>query len=553
MGCGPGPLSGWKAWEAAGAMLALLAGFHFLALRVRAGGLPGGDEGSWLSVAAELARGHGFTTRWLEGHFLIPYALPRPDDFRYPALTSLLALVFRVAGCSIESARWTVTAVFLAYAASAYLVCRSAFGRFSGMASLWLTVASLLQIEWNSVVYTEGLFGLAVAFLAAWCLHGERAADGARVGVGKDRGLRSLSWWAVLGAGVGVLYLVRANGILFLFGVVWLYWRRRKSRLTWRHPAAAFACFGVVTGPWLIRSARYFGSPFHVAGSAGMLREAGQSHTLSVAQYFSQHQTLFPLLRVATGAVRFFETLHFFEHGLETVPLLLALGALCLRRSFLGPFLGAGFLFTFAASAYIAFDSWAGVRYMSPLLPFVYAYGLSLPCAWISARSGNTVMPPLPLMARAAFRAPAGVLIILLLLLPVLGPHRYYARKFATAPGRPPAYAYRQDLADHLSRLTAHLPAGGRYYAGSLCKVNFLVEDRDCVGLQELYDPTWFPRSLAAFHPSLIVLTHAETKDSLMLAALATMRNGGYTQDTLESGPLAVYLSMRPKAGAQSP
>ena len=102
-------------WEALAAVAALLLAWHFLALRVRAAGLPGGDEGSWLSVAAELARGKGFTTRWLEAHFLVPYALPRPDDFRYPALTCLLAAVFRIFGASVEAGRWTVVAVYLAF------------------------------------------------------------------------------------------------------------------------------------------------------------------------------------------------------------------------------------------------------------------------------------------------------------------------------------------------------------------------------------------------------------------------------------------------------
>jgi hypothetical protein len=97
----------------------LIAGFHFLALRIRAGGLPAGDEGSWMAVASELAQGRGFATRWLEAHFLTPYALPRPDDFRYPGLTGLLALAFRLFGASIETARWTVGMAFLAFAAAA--------------------------------------------------------------------------------------------------------------------------------------------------------------------------------------------------------------------------------------------------------------------------------------------------------------------------------------------------------------------------------------------------------------------------------------------------
>ena len=97
-GPGPDPRPGLRPWEAAGALLALALGFHFLALRIRTAGPPSGDEGSWIAVAAEFAHGRGFTTRWLECPFLVPYALPRPDDFRYPGLVSLLALAFRAFG-----------------------------------------------------------------------------------------------------------------------------------------------------------------------------------------------------------------------------------------------------------------------------------------------------------------------------------------------------------------------------------------------------------------------------------------------------------------------
>src|SRR6185369_15716110 len=104
---------------------------------------------SWMSVANELAHGRGFSTRWLEVHFLVPYTLPRPDDFRYPALTSLLALTFRVFGYSIETARWTVGAVFLAFATAIWGLARAAFGRWAAQAAVWVTVASLLQLQWN--------------------------------------------------------------------------------------------------------------------------------------------------------------------------------------------------------------------------------------------------------------------------------------------------------------------------------------------------------------------------------------------------------------------
>jgi hypothetical protein len=528
--------------EAIGAGAALAVGMYFLALRIRGGGLPAGDEGSWLAVASEIARGRGFTTRWLEAHFLLPYSIPRPDDFRYPMLTSLVAVAFKGWGFSIEAARWTVAGTFLAFAASTWFLCRSAFGRWAALAGLWLMTCSLLQLEWNAAVYTEGMFGWIATCLAAWCLWGERSLEGKGV-----LAFRSPYWWAILGAAIGLLYLVRVNGILFLAGVFWLFWRRRKAPLSWKHPTAAIAAFALVAAPWLIRTWIHFGSPFHIAGSAGLLREPGQTHTLTFFQYFANHESLFPLRRMAVGTLDFFRVLDHYEHGLEAAPLLLAVAAACMRRPFFGPCFTAGFLLSFAASCYASYNNWAGVRYMSGLLPLVYAYGLSAltgPWPWKKPFQGRGIpfamAPWLPSVSAAAG--------IALLLLPVVNPHRYHERRLSQAMDPKGAYPYRRDLAEHLSRLDSLLPAEGRYYAGSLCGVNFLSEAKGCVGLQELYDPTWFPRSMEAFRPGLIALTHAETRAPAMLAALERMHAGGYREDTVATGAMAVYLSLRPES-----
>lgn len=547
-------------WETLGAVLAFLAAAHFLSLRIRGGYLPGGDEGSWMSVASEVAHGHGYLTRWLEGHFLSPYALPRPDDFRYPVLTSLLALSFRVFGQSVETARWTVAGVFLAFAFSSWLVCRSAFGRWAAMAGLWMTVTSLLQLEWNSGVYTEGAFGLAVTGLAAWCLLAgrPRRTAGRAAGPGGATWLKSPLWWAGLGCGVGLLYLVRVNGILFLPGALWLFLRERKQGLSWKHPAWAMAAFALIASPWLIRTGIHFGNPLHIAGSGGLLREAGQSHNLSLAEYLSQHDFLFPVRRMALGLIRFFQALRGYEHGLETAPLLLAGLSLALRRRFPSPFLTAGFALSFAASVYASYNSWAGVRYMSGMFPFVYAYGLSLVPSLAASRPARRVLEA----ARArmeAVRIPVApslylvaALGIALLLLPVLHPHRFYQRKYSQRIAALGAYPYRADLAGHIGILDTRLPPQGRYFAGTLCNVNFLSGSGHCIALQELYDPAWFPRSMAAFGPGLIALTREETRDPAMLKALERMRAGGYTQDTLETTALGVYLSLRPADSARA-
>jgi len=530
--------------EIAGAAIALAIGFHFLALRIRAGGLPTGDEGSWMSVAAELAHGHGFATRWLEAHFLVPYALPRPDDFRYPALTSLLALSFRLFGFSIETARWTVGAVFLVFATAVWGVSRAAFGRWAAQAALWATVTSLLQLEWNSAVYTEGLFGLAAAGLAAWCLRGERQRGSAA-----PFAFGTHAWWAGLGAMIGLLYLVRVNAILFLPGVPWLWFRRRDEPLRWTHPALAMLAFFLIAAPWLLRSAFAFGNPFHFAGSGGLLRDPGsvltQSHTLTAAEYFRRHDVFFFPRRLILGAAHLFRDLHRCEHGLEAAPLILALWGLFRRRPFFGPAFAAGFLLTSLACAFAAYNSWAGVRYFSGVAPLLYAYGFSqIPIA--AAGIPPRFFPQGRFPPRLRFSA--GAAGIALVLAPVAFPHRYYERVLTGALAAAGPYAYRPAVAEHLAKLTRDVPPGGDYYAASLCNLNFLAPDRFCVGLQELYDPSWYPRSVAAFHPAWVALTRPEMVDSALKAALGRMRDGGYTPVTVDSGSLARYLALRQDA-----
>lgn len=563
-------LTAFTLWEGLGVVLALSASVYFLQLRIRGGYPPGGDEGSWMSVASEVAHGRGYTTRWLEGHFLTPYALPRPDDFRYPMLTSLLALAFGIWGQSVETARWTVAGVFLAFAFSSWLVCRYAFGRWAAMAGLGIMVTSPLQLEWNSGVYTEGAFGLAVTGLTAWCLLGARGARPRATGTTL---MHSPLWWAGLGCGVGLLYLVRVNGILFLPGVFWLYRRAGKPGLSWKLPMWAMAAFVLTASPWLIRTGIHFGSPFHIAGSGGLLREAGQSHNLGLAEYLSQHDFLFPVRRMVLGLFRFFQALRGYEHGLETAPLLLAGLAHILRRRFpspllasrfpASPFLASGLALSFAASVYASYNSWAGARYMSGMLPFVYVYGLSLVPTLAAAgpvsrllEKARARMKGLRIPIAPSFHL-AAVLGIALLLAPALEPHRFYQRKFSQRIATLGAYPYRADLSGHLRILEARLPPGGRYFAGTLCNVNFLSGSGHCIALQELYDPAWFPRSMAAFGPELIALTHPETRAAPMLEALERMRAGGYIQDTLESTALGVYLSLRPavsaRAGIQAP
>jgi hypothetical protein len=295
-----------------------------------------------------------------------------------------------------------------------------------------------------------------------------------------------------------------------------------------------------------------------------LLRDPGsaatQSHTLSAAQYFGRHDALFLPRRLGAGLFRLAIRWHRSEHGLEAIPLFLAVLAAFRRRPFFGPAFATGFVLTVLACGYAAYNSDAGVRYLSGLAPFLYAYGFAL----VPAAAGS-------LFPRAAGRLPAhpaprpdgsaaglarwasGAAGIALILAPVAYPHRYYERILPRALAASGPYAYRPAVAEHLAKLAARVPPGGHYYAASLCQLNFLAPDRYCVGLQELYDPSWFPRSLAAFHPTLVALTPAEGADPVLRAALDRMRAGGYLPVPSDSGSIAAYLELRPAAAGGGP
>jgi hypothetical protein len=206
------------------------------------------------------------------------------------------------------------------------------------------------------------------------------------------------------------------------------------------------------------------------------------------------------------------------------------------RRAGFGPAWAAGMALTVPACAYAAYNSWAGARYLSSLLPFAYAYGFSLVPA-VLARLG-----------RPALRHAGAGLGLLLAIAPAVQPHRYYERILGRKLAEEGPYAYRALETDHLTRLAALVPPGGHYYAASLCDLNFLAPGRYCVGLQELYDPSWLPRSLAAFHPGLAALTRAELGDAGLRAALDRMRAQGCGLDTADAGVAGVYLRVRAAA-----
>ena len=460
----------------------LCIGFHFVSERIAHRGLPSGDEGSWLSVSARFCQGRGFSTNWLEFQFQKPYVLPRPDDFRYPGLTVVLASVFTCAGISYAAALKTCGALFLCFCGGAYFFVRKVFGRATAVLTLCAMVFSLHQLQWNTIVYCEGLFGLVLAAVLILSM---------------SLNPRKKSWWVALGAAIGILTMIRPNGILVSAGLIgqWV-WMRRTLPAPARYCAYSFCALSAVVAPWCIRNMLCFGNPFHIAGGAGLLqRSFSEPVNESVFAFVKTAGVVFPFKATLLGVPRFFSTLNFFEHGL-CVPLLLFFAIGCIRRvRFFSAFAATGFALSFVMCCYASYKSYAGVRYFSPFLPFVYAFGIH---SAVSLARGLSIVRSSRLIAYAAYGC-----IGIAFLAPVFYPHRYYERIFAAQPKQG------FDCSEHLNVLHSLLTNNESYCAGKLGQLNFLT-GRNCVGVQEDFDSAMVKKMLTTFKPAVLALAPEE-------------------------------------------
>ena len=501
--------------EAAALLIIALLSYHLVSERIAHARFPGGDEGSWMSVAAQVARGEGFTTRWLEHYFLRPSELPRPDDFRYPGLVVPLALSFAFFGISYTTALHTVAGIFFIYLLVIYFACRKAFGPTTALLAITLSSVSLLQLYWNTVVYSEGMFGVIVGLLLLWSV--------------AYPDTKKKLFWIVLGAGCGVLYCVRPNGVLFGAGIAWLYWtERKKGQSSISLVIIGLASMAIVMLPWLLRLWYCFGNPFHIATNAGLLRGTGADPVnLSIGQFLSRYGPLFPLKAVAIGVVNFWKTLHFFEHGLQLLPLIGVLIGLIKRQRFYNPFVFASFFITFIACSYASHSggSWAGVRYFSSLLPFVYGYGIYTLLSHIRTATFK--------WHRHAPRISAGLL-ALFLCAPVYYPHEYYERTFRAQ--KPIDLSFK----DHTKTLTSLLDRHGTYCAASMAQLNFLTEF-NCVGIQQFFDSTQVKDMMERFSPALVVVTQKEIQEPRIAGIIRAIERWGWDLTLAESNIYGLY------------
>jgi hypothetical protein len=289
--------------------------------------------------------------------------------------------------------------------------------------------------------------------------------------------------------------------------------------------------------PWMLRSWIIFGNPFHLAGSAGLLRvHSSDPCTYSILDFSRIYGPFYFIKAIVVNISTYFSLLHEQEHGLELVPLLFCTAGILGRKPFFNGMIATGFIMTFLACAYTsAGHNWAGNRYFSPLIPFVYAYGISRIFRFLDcAVSRWKHLPGIP-VSIATTGLVAGALF-----LPVFYPHRYYERFYAKTP------PCSRDYSAYYAALKTGLSGHQFYFAGSLAQINFAT-GFNCVGMQYLFDEKEIRRARKTFHPRLLSLTPGEYADPYFIRLMNALKEEGCELTESRVDSFAVLVNIKEK------
>jgi len=265
----------------------------------------------------------------------------------------------------------------------------------------------------------------------------------------------------------------------------------------------------------------------------GLRLAADDPRTWSLFEFIAHYNPLILLKATVTGAGNFLRELHYFDKNLFILPVAGAVIGIIRQRSFGSPLIASGFILTLLACFFISYhESWAGVRYASALLPFMYAKGI-----FELVRCVRLMTARLPLLLQTM----APVLLGILLLSTLYYPHEYYLRYFKTTPSCVDASS------NHIKLITTLVPEGGSYLADAYGQFAFM-STRNCVGIQGFVDSTAIPLYLNRYSPRLLVLTRVELEMPRIQGIIKKIRSEGYQLDTASQSTLAVYLQIKKPA-----
>jgi hypothetical protein len=364
-----------------------------------------------------------------------------------------------------------------------------------------VTAVSLLQLTWNSQVYTEGLFGISIGCVIAASVWAEKT--------------KHMIIWVVLGIACGCMYYVRPNGVLFVAGIVLYILYEKNKRQIIKYPIVSIIVFLVCSAPWLYRNFIHFGNPFHVATNAGLFRGSSSDPlNLSFVDFVRRNGLLFPVKAFFAGMLNFFKALDFFEHGLQILPCIGVIVGIFRKVRCYSWLVVGGMLLTFASVCYASYNySWAGVRYFSSLLPYVYGYGVFSLLQVVDKVATN----------RKIYQLVAGLAVLLVLIWPVVYPHRYYER---TLPSQ--HAGARIHHKQHAMKLGSLLTGSDTYLASSAAAGLAYLSPFKCISIHDYFDPVYLKPVFQRFSPELLVLTVQDTSGSHLKGLLNTCVQMGY-------------------------
>ncbi len=483
--------------------------------------LPHGDEGSWMAVAAELSKGNGFSTRWVEFPFLTPYEAPRSDDFRYPGLVVLLAAAFKIFGIHYQLALWVVAAVYFVSCIAFYFLIRSHFGRATALISLLLASLSPLQLYWNTQVYSEGLFLLGLVAFVYSC---------------SKLNTKQPKTFFLAGVCLAGVYLIRPNALICILGFL-AYTPNvvhGKKEFFTNMLAVGVGCVLAVL-PWLLRNYLSFGNPLHFANSSAIfMGNMNDPVNMTPMEYFQSYGFWFQFERMFYGCLNFYNAWMLYDHGLFIIPMLAVF--LGIRKGgFYNKVVAIGFGATLVICCFMSYSlSEAAIRYFSPFALFFMAYGVHQCLQLLNSKTLGLNKVPEQLRT--------GILAFILIL-PIINPQRFYLRKYAAL--------HPVDMSEVNNYKEAHLKLiGNNYYLSRyLCQLNFELEGK-CLGIQSRGDNRILeaiPKAINSLNPPFLALTREEAQSVLGKQILFKIREQSSDPQEVWKNSFAVIYNLAPK------
>jgi hypothetical protein len=227
--------------------LVLLAGLFMRANIIHKHRFPGGDEGSWVRMAAAFPSTRFLQSNVVEHDLYQQRILPHPEDNRSPMFPILMALV-GLATSDLFLAGQLIS--LTSYLLLALIVCFSVkrvFGRIASFISILLISFSPFLVEFSTQVYPDLLMALGfytILLIAPTSM------------ISKKHAFFS-------GLILGLFFLVKSTAIFLIPMFGFYIWKMRNESNVGSHLFYFVLPFLACALPWILRNTIVFSSPLY--------------------------------------------------------------------------------------------------------------------------------------------------------------------------------------------------------------------------------------------------------------------------------------------------